>query len=154
MYPYTVYSCACHSDHHHCRKIRGSCPRHRCHSGSATHVLLPSSSRDPIGMNNQALLRSRVLEATARNGLSRPIPLLIPQPAIPKLNHIKPGSNFYHHIPPSHHHHHHHLHQPMYCNPSQNFHKQIIGFQTMFNLSTHHYHHHRAEINQDALQRH
>ncbi|THD26754.1 hypothetical protein D915_002456 [Fasciola hepatica] len=153
MYPYTVYSCACHSDHHHCQKLRSNCTRHRCLSNSAIHVLLPSSSHDPIGMNNQTLLRSQVLEVTARNGLSRPIPLIVPQPTMPKINPITPASNFYLRTPPSHHHNHHHLHQPSSCHPSQNFHTQLIGFPTMSNPSAHH-HHHRAALNQDVLQRH
>ncbi|CAL8087522.1 unnamed protein product [Calicophoron daubneyi] len=158
MYPYSVYSCACHPDPHRCSKVRGDCTRHRCLSGSAIHVVLPSSSNEASA--NRSVMRSQILDATGRSGSSigaQPMALsnLAVHPSMTKLTAPRPNSHVYHH-----HHHSSQSHQqlqhqqPVSCMTNQNVGgAQLLsnyGFQpAMQNTS-----HHRVMLNQEMLQRH
>lgn len=113
MYPY--------SDSYRCQKIRSGHPRHRCFSGSAVQVLLPSTSQDALELRS-VLLRPHPVEAGHRSRFLQPAcaSTLMGQSQQTKL--CLPGrpmSGVYHHelARHSHHRHQHHLH-PTSCLPN------------------------------------
>lgn len=65
MYPYSVYSCACHSDDHRCHKYRVGCLRNRCSSGSMVNMFLPAVLSE-ANIFPHAGVRSELLEHTGR----------------------------------------------------------------------------------------
>ncbi|KAF5395029.1 hypothetical protein PHET_08660 [Paragonimus heterotremus] len=108
MYPYSVYS-----DTQRCQKLRSGCIRHRCLSGSALQVLLPSTGQEAVG-----------LQPMGRSNVGHPVALssLFIQPPVTKLTSGRPTSGrlYYHHPSAIHQHSysHHpvsqlHIHQPI-----------------------------------------